>query len=31
VAKITVDGGKMSFVIDDKEHGRTMKFVAAKQ
>lgn len=31
VAKITVQGKKMNFVIEDKEHGTTMKFVADKQ
>jgi hypothetical protein len=31
VAKITVEGKKMHFVVEDKEHGTTMKFVADKQ
>ena len=31
VAKMTVDGGKMTIVYDDKLHGTSMKIVADKQ
>lgn len=31
VTKMTVQGSKMNFVLDDKQHGTTMKFVADKQ